>query len=305
MTATAPTAPAPELGLPEVEQKKPEPGDQVLWSVTTVIGVLEKPALLYWAAEQTAKKALKLRTSLDARIEQEGELAVVKQLRDARFDKRDLKRDGLTDAAFGTHVHGLCESYALSGVKPAIDVQVFGIDAPLAQACLDRFDEWLHEFQPEYVATEVMVATPTYGIAGTCDTFLNIGGVRFVGDYKSSKKSVDAQGKQTGLYPEIALQLAAYRHAELAAVWRPRRYEQFRRRYYLIGAAELAQAVAVPEVDYGLGIKITPEHCTAYPIKCDAEIYGYFLNCLEVARYQFEASKQVIGSPLVTTGDAA
>lgn len=285
-----------ELGLPEVDVKKPDDADLVMWSVTTILQVLDKPALLYWASEQTAREAVRVARTLASRVDEDGEAEVVKWLRDARF-RRDKNR--LTDAQFGTEIHALCESYALTGEKPTPTRDVFGEDLAAAQGCLDQFDQWLTDFSPEYVATEVMVATPAYGIAGTCDGFLNIDGTRFIFDIKSSKKSRDAKGQATGLYPEIGLQLAAYRYAELAAVWRPRRYEKFRRRYYLLSPSEQAMAVPVPEVDAAIGIKITPEHCTAYPVRADEEVYGYFLNCLEVARFSFEASKAVIGDPLV------
>ena len=122
--------------------------------------------------------------------------------------------------------------------------------------------------------------------------------MRFIADYKTSKKSTDAKGKATGPYPEVALQLAAYRYAEMAAVWRPRRMEQFRRRYYLLGEAEKAMAVPVPEVDAGLVIHITPEHCDAYPVDCDQSVHRAFLFVLEAARWQFQTSKTVIGLPL-------
>lgn len=292
MTATANPI---ELGLPEQEIKKPEPNDQRLWSVTTIIGVLDKPALLYWAAEQTAKAACSISKSLTARIDEDGEENVVKFLRDARFRRA---KGMLSDSEFGTQMHALCERYALTGERPTPSAEMFGADLAAAVACLDRFSEWLDAFQPSYQATEVMVATPSYGIAGTTDGFMTIDGVRMIFDLKFSKKSYDARGKPTGLYPEVALQLAAYRFSELAAVWRPRRFEVFRRRYYALSKAEIEMAAPVPEVDAGLGIKITPEYATASPVRCDEDVYRYFLNCLEVARFQFDVAKDVIGAPL-------
>jgi hypothetical protein len=61
------------------------------------------------------------------------------------------------------------------------------------------------------------------------------------------------------------LQLAAYRHAEFAAVWRARRFEQYSRRYYLLNPEERAMALPMPKTDGGLVIHITPEHCDVYP----------------------------------------
>lgn len=287
-----------------LERRGPEPldvkdaaaEDLRLWSVTTIIGVLDKPALLFWAAEQTAKEAIRIAGSLPARVAEDGTENTVKWLRDARFRR---PKDEISDAEFGTGVHALLEEYTLTGHKPTPTVDVFKKDVALAQACLDQFDRWAHEHQPEYLATEVTVYNATYGYAGTCDCFLSIGGVPLIGDYKSSKKSRDARGNPTGLYSDVALQLAAYRYAELAAVWRARRFEKFRRRYYLLSQDERDVGVPVPEVVGGVGIKVTPEHCTAYPVRCDDEIFDAFLYMLEAARWSFDLSQRVIGEPLV------
>ncbi len=270
-----------------VDVAKPEADDLRMWSVTTIIGALDKPALLYWAAQQSADAAVTIRHSLAQRVEEEGAEAVAKWIRDARFRRPKGKRSA---AELGTDVHAALEQLAITGQMPEVDDEV--------RPFVVQFDRWAQRAQPEYEAAEVTVYSPRYGYSGTCDGFMTLQGERVIFDYKSSAKSVDSQGKQTGPYPEVALQLAAYRYAEMAATWRPRRYEQFRRRYYLLGEAERAAAVPVPEVDGGVVIHITPEHCDAYPVRCDEEIHTSFLYVLEAARWQFEISKQVIGKPL-------
>ena len=282
------------IGQAPLEGQKPNDDDQRMWSVTTIIGALDKPALLYWAAEQTAVAAVNSARTLEARVEEEGVDTVVQWLRDARF-RRDRTRR--TAAELGTEVHAACEAYALTGQRPDVDAEV--------QPFLDQFDRWAQEFQPVYQAAEVTVYSPSYGYAGTCDAFLTVGGVRCIVDYKSSRKSFDNRGNPTTPYPEVALQLAAYRHAELAAVWRPRRMEQYRRRYYLLGQAEREMAVPVPEVDTGLVIHITPDHCDAYPVECGPDIFESFLFIQEAARWQFQTSKTVIGRPLEPAKESA
>lgn len=284
--ATVP-AETPALGLPAVDGAKPDDDDLRHWSVTTIIGALDKPALLYWSAEQTAKAAVASARSLPSRIDEEGEEPVIKWLRDARFRRPKGER---TAAELGTLVHEACEQFALTGTRPDVDDEV----APF----LEQFDRWCQAFQPTYQAAEVTVFSPSYGYAGTCDAFLSVGGVRCIADYKTTRKGFDARGNPTGPYPEVALQLAAYRHAELAAVWRPRRMEKFKRRYYLLSEAERAMAVPVPEVDTGLCIHITPDHCDAYPIQCGPDIFEAFLFVQEAARWSFQTGKTVIGRPL-------
>lgn len=289
--ATLPLA----LGQPPVDTS-PAEHDLQLWAVSVMIGALDKPAIVYWGSEQTALAAVHSEATWRGMLadcdpdcrHDSADCAAVKWLRDARFRRPKGVRSA---TELGTMVHDACEQYALTGVKPEVDAEV--------QPFLDRFDEWLQRFQPEYQATEVAVFNPKFGYAGTADAFLTIDGVRFIADYKSSRKHLDARGKPTTPYPEqVGLQLAAYRNAEFAAVWRPRRMEKFRRRYYLLSPDEQAMAQPVPEVDSGLVVHITPQACEAYPIQCGEDVFDAYLAVQDSARWLFQDSKNVMGDPL-------
>jgi hypothetical protein len=296
-----------QLGQAPVELTSPADDDLRLWSVTTIIDILDKKGLLYWAAAQAAEAAIDNLATWQAMLKDQGREETVKWLRNA-FNRRPKYQLGAAD--LGTCAHSVCENYALSGTKPDEDFireavwrkggEFVDLDSETAVVTkmLDRFDDWLQQFTPSYQATEVCVYSPTYGYAGQCDAFLTIDGVRFITDYKSSREPFDARGKPKGPYPEVALQLSAYRNAELAAVWRPRRFEQQSRRYYALSPTEQELAVPVPEVDTGLVIYLTPEACHARPVRCGEEVHQYFLFCLEMARWVNEASKTVLGEPL-------
>lgn len=285
MSTTIEVGPTPE------DVKKPGDDDQRMWSVTTLIGALDKPALVYWSATETAKAAVASLRTVATMVEEQGPDAAVEWLEKARFQKVHGQR---TAAELGTAVHAACEEYVITGARPDVDAEV--------EPYLAQFDAWCDEFQPEYQAAEVTVFAPEYGYAGTCDAFLTVDGVRMIVDYKTSRKSFDKKGDPTHPYPEVSLQLAGYRFAEFAATWRPRRFSQFRRRYYLVSDAERALAVPVPEVDTGLVIHITPEHCHAYPVQCDEPIFESFLAVIDTAKFVFDQSKTVIGQPLVKAG---
>src|SRR5258708_14597263 len=121
---------------------------------------------------------------------------------------------------------------------------------------------WLQGSAPVYQATEVCFYTPASGYAGTAAAFLTIDRFRSIADYKTSREPYDSRGKPKTPYPEqVGLQLAAYRHAGYAAVWRPRKLEKFRRPHYLLGESAPALPQPVPEVHRGLSIQITPESC--------------------------------------------
>lgn len=308
MTAAVSTNEIPEgLGQSAVDVDAADTDDQVFWSVTTVIGALDKPALMYWSAAMTAESAIDNEATWKALLSDRGRDEAVKWLRDARFRR---PRDLLSSSDLGTVVHRLCEEYALTGNRPNRELIGFTIknvggrnvkpalEGPVVEKMLDRFDDWLQRFSPTYQATEVAVYSPTYGVAGTCDGFLTIDGTRFIVDYKTTREPYDSKGQPKTPYPEVALQLAAYRYCESAAVWRPRRTEKMRRRYYLLSAAERAMSVPVPEVDGALCIHITPEACDAFPVRADRKVHTSFLYVLEAARWKFELERGVIGVPL-------
>lgn len=265
---------------------RPAPDDERMWSVTTIIGVLDKPALIYWAADITAQAAVDDLDTVNV-MARKNPAAAVEWLKGARFRRPPGQRSA---SDLGIAVHSACEEYALSGTRPDVDAEV----APF----LASFDQWLQIWTPSYQAAEVTVYSPTYGYAGTCDGFMTIDGVPTIFDYKSSRESFDKKGQPRRVYPEIGLQLAAYRYAEMAAIWRPRRFEVFKRRYYLLSEAERALAVPVPKVEGGLGIMITPEHCTAYPVRCDEAVFERFLYVLEAAAFPLEMAQTIVGSPL-------
>lgn len=276
----------PDILLGEVDAT-PQPSDRRYYSVTTLTSALDKPALQYWAAEEAAKAAVSVRSSLAQRVDEEGEESVVKWLRDARFRR---PRGYRSAAELGTAVHEACEQYALTGLRPDVDDEV----APF----LDRFDEWAQTWQPQYEAAEAAVYNQTYGYAGTLDAIVVVDGQRVLLDYKTSRKSLDSQGKPTGPYPEAALQLAAYRHAELMATWRARRYEKFRRRYYLLNDDEEEIGVPMPTLDGAVILHITPEHADLYPVRADDAVFEKFLYCIEVFDWVQDLAKTVIGKPL-------
>jgi hypothetical protein len=260
--------------------------------VTTIIGALDKPALLYWAAEQSAEAAVTIAKSLPSRIEEDGRDEVVKWLRDARFRKPKGQRSA---TQLGTDVHDPLEQLALTGKFPDVDDEV--------RPFIEQADRWMQKFQPVYEAAEMTIYNPTYGYAGTLDAIAVIDGVRFLIDYKSTRKSIDSRGKPTTPYPEqVGLQLAAYRYGEYAAAWRPRRYEYQKRRYYLLGMTERENAQPVPEVDGCLVLHITPEHCEAFPINANEDAYQAFLYTLEAFRWVNQTSKHIMGDPLEKEG---
>jgi hypothetical protein len=282
--------------------------DQHFFSVTSILRALSSPALEYWAIKQTAMAAIDSQATWNAMLDDQGRLETVKWLCGARWRRPKLE---LGADQLGTVVHKTCEHYALSGQKPSRDwvedlvrahaAPTVHIDSEVNTVgqMLNQFDDWLARFQPEYSAAEMPVFNEQFGYAGSLDAILTIGGTKCLTDYKTRREPLDSKGNAQTPYGETALQLAAYRHAEIAAVFRARRVEKYKRRYYLLSPDERAMAPKMPQVDGGLCIILTPQSCEAYPVKCDQEVFDFFLYTFEAWRWLEDVSKRVVGDALI------
>ena len=273
--------------LGEVNVPKPLDGDQRLWSVTTIQKVLANGGLEYWQREEVSKYFVSIANSLPQRIAEEGTDAVIKAGINAPFRPPKV---GRTAADLGTEFHSIAEHVAVFGTYPEYDDEM--------KPYVEQLDRWLQRAQPEFLAAEMPVYDTRFGYAGTCDGCMVLGDTRFIFDWKTSKKSFDKKGKKTSPYADAGMQLSAYRFAEFAVPVPPRRWEQFKRRYYLFGNPERDNAMEVPRVDGGLAIHVTPEHCDAYIMRCDENIHERFLYLIEAAKWPFEISKTIVGEIL-------
>jgi hypothetical protein len=273
---------------------QPSESDERLWSVTTIINQSSSNrGLIEWAASETARAAVSGLKTLQAIIDDDGADAAVAWLVGARERPRKGQR---TAKQLGSEIHQACEAYALTGIRPDVDQEI----TPF----LDQFDRWCNAHQPSYEAAEMTVYSPTYGYAGTLDAILKLDGASVLTDYKTSKQDRDGKGDLRRPWPDVALQLAAYRHADFAGPWRTRRYSYYGRRYYLLGQDERADAIEVPDVDGGLCLYLTPERCEAYPVRCDETVFEAFLYAIERARWSLETARTVLGDALGAAQEA-
>lgn len=297
----------PRRGNPlDVEQA--EPDDERYPSVTAIIGdaIDHSNALMGWLTDELATKVVDRAPTLTNRLQHEGRDSAVEYVKGLRWDTGG----DVTSSQLGTIAHALFDAYADTGTRPEVVPELHPLyrtkgkvltarDQRDLVGMVTQFERFLGEFQPDYLATEVAVFNTQYRYAGQADTFMRLDGVPVIGDYKTSRESYDRQNRPKGPYPEAGLQLAAYRHAEFAAVWRTRRTEQFRRRYYLLNDAERQLGVPVPAVEGGVVIYITPERYDVYPVRCDARVFDSFLYVMEVARFVREIGPRVVGNPMV------
>jgi len=165
-------------------------------STTTIIGQLEKPALIQWAANETCEwirqNAEIVRPEEDS--EKIGFFILPDQLNDARFNFRSVSKDALN---IGGDVHNAIEAYLRTGKepqKPSDEV----LSAFLA------FLEWKYEHNLRVIETEQRLIGDRW--QGTCDLVCLLDGKKFVIDFKTSK-----QPRGNKRYDEWVYQLACYR----------------------------------------------------------------------------------------------
>jgi hypothetical protein len=162
---------------------KPIPG------VTTLLGKgLPKPALPYWSAKTVAEFVVDNPEQVE-QIRSLGRGPAVAALKAIPWQARDEA------AVRGTDVHQLAEEI-IHGRE--VDVP----DHLLAH--VEGYVKWLDDFGVTPVLTERPVASRSLWYAGTFDAIVDMGGVRWGLDWKTSK----------GVYGSTALQVAAYMGAE-------------------------------------------------------------------------------------------
>jgi hypothetical protein len=162
-------------------------------SVTTITGVINKPALVGWAVKVTAEYVEREFLSLCGGTIPLDEIEVKQIVRDAKRAHRDHTQDA---ANIGTIVHNWAEAYA-KGETPPMPTN------EQAKAGVIAFLDWLAIHHVEFIATEAKVYSRKHKYAGTCDFDALVDGERCIGDYKTSN----------GIWPEMRLQTAAYQHA--------------------------------------------------------------------------------------------
>jgi len=178
----------------------PIAGDE--WpSVTTALDILDKPGLMYWAAneERKAFETAMLAVLSGPHADQPDKVleAVIAATRGAKA----MEKEKAKAAAIGTAAHAYIEweTKRLLGEKVGDEPE---IPEP-AQWAVESWKDWAKEVNFTPIASEQTVFCPGCGYAGTFDWIAKVRGVVTLGDIKTSK----------AIYPEAYLQNIAYRHA--------------------------------------------------------------------------------------------
>lgn len=226
--------------------------------VTTLIGDgTRKKALEAWGIKSVAEYAA---DHLDRLVEMQdmGREAIVAALKQSPYTDRDKA------ANRGTEVHRLAEEL-IHGREVEVPEELAGY--------VDSYVRYLDEWQPEPIKVERTVAHRRWNYCGTFDAVYRLRDGRVViGDIKTSR---------SGIFSETALQLAAYRFAEV----------------YLDDDGSEKPMADLGIDDEGQGLWIRADGYDVLPIPCDESVFKAFLHIAYGARWM-KANKSIVGDPL-------
>lgn len=162
---------------------------QKIPGVTTIIDVLDKPALRNWYARTAAERAVNEWDAI-------GQMPVAERLTYIQYGPKDRVQAA---ALRGTQIHDLGEKLARGEEVDVPDEHVGPVEA---------YARWMDRWDIEPIAAETPLCSVTYGYGGTADLWGRVGkrdGAVALLDIKTG----------SGVYDETGLQLAAYRYSEI------------------------------------------------------------------------------------------
>ena len=159
--------------------------DLLVSGVTKIIGILDKPALVQWAANMASEYILENTPQWPVMWDD-----FIQTCKEAKTAHRRTSKEA-TD--IGKEAHTFAElTFKQREVPYPTD--------PKSRKCAEAFMDWRYATEIKAIDVERMVFSKHWYYAGTCDFYGHIDNKRCVMDIKTS----------SGLYPEMLLQLAAY-----------------------------------------------------------------------------------------------
>lgn len=162
--------------------------DKRMTGVTTVIGVLAKPALIGWASKMAV-------TWIKENCQKDDMMRYLVNEADLDFARNAHTKKKETAGEHGTDAHALVEAFikdVLAGVKTDRDY-----------SAIQKFIDWANENVDHFLFSERVMYDNERMIAGTADfAYVGKDGKRYMGDFKTS----------SGVYGiDYWLQVAGYR----------------------------------------------------------------------------------------------
>lgn len=220
-------------------------------SVTTILSKgIPKPALIKWAGNMVARIAVEDVEHWMSLSDEEA-IAYLAGQPDARRN---------SSANLGSVIHAAAEAYS-KGEEYTPKTPI----SDKAAAYVQGFKNFVADKKPKFLATEAPVFSRTHSYAGTLDSIVRIGRTNWILDTKTGNR----------VYPDVALQLAAYSHAEFIGV---------------DGKTE----EALPIIKKGAVLHLSENDYQFIPTRIDEEVFEHFLSVKDTYYWTEQLSKVVL-----------
>lgn len=173
-------------------------------SVTSILNVIGKPALVAWSAKVERELVTNVSCQLYQDIAGTPKMAPAAYLMSlsTRLGREKAAQKELQKASeIGSQAHALIEWNLRASLMQDAGPSPRIVDA--AQWAFMAWEDWKKSVNLKPIYIEQTVWSDTYGYAGTMDLLAEVNGKLTVVDWKTGK----------AIYPEAYLQNAAYRHA--------------------------------------------------------------------------------------------
>ncbi len=232
--------------------------------VTTAIGKgMPKPALTKWAAKSVAEWV----ADHDAEVEQlrgMGRNSLIAALKEVPWTARDRA------AIRGTDIHALGDKLVRGEAVEVPDHLADHVSAYL---------RWLDTWQPRAVAVERPCASRRWKYAGTFDLVADLPEGPWT-TVIGTRPLLDLKSSESGIFPEAAIQLAAYRYSD----------------FYVDENGD-----EQPTEDLGItgaaALWVRADGVEVVPLRSDEHVFKRFLHIKTVAACAEEA-RSYVGQPL-------
>lgn len=192
-----------------------------LTGVTTILGVIAKPALIQWSADEAVKflgwmnpkyespekiaESVKAKLSEIKELDEQGFLTL---LSDARVQHAKRKKDA---ASTGTDSHSAVEEIVKKAIVTVVNggkldktLDYSNTESKTVETVVNSFIKWAVDNDITFLESEKRLYSKKHWYAGTCDLVFLKDGKKFVGDIKTS----------SGIYGrEYFFQMAGYQIA--------------------------------------------------------------------------------------------
>jgi hypothetical protein len=234
--------------------------------VTTIIGNgVPKPALINWAASATAEYAVDNWATLTEKTPS----VRLKELTGARYAVSD------TAANKGTKVHALAEKL-VQGESVAVPEGLEGH--------VESYVRFLDDFDVQPILVERVCWSPTHNYCGTFDLIADLLDPDDLEPDPNLRRRLrwflDIKTNRSGIFGETALQLAAYRYAE---VW----------------IDDDGSEQEMPEVDRVGAVHVRADGYDLRPLVAGPEQHRAFLYAQQVAAF-VDTSRELVGEAIIS-----